>query len=149
MIVCCLGCCCFVFIVFIIIAINAFCASERQRAELNKMSGVVSPDLTRVSMKPRPDKRAKLEKYKIFYGDDPSLNWDWCEYDTYWNELGKADISADAEVELMEATFEIHSMVLEAVDTIVHDDNLLSLFYINRDLWPAIRHSWYSGKTDF
>lgn len=113
------------------------------------MSGVVSPDLTRVPIKPRPDKRAKLEKYKIFYGDDPSLNWDWCEFDAYWNERGKADISANAEAELMETTYTLHNMVLEAVDKIVNDDVLMSLFYINRDLWPAIRESWASGKMDF
>lgn len=49
----------------------------------------------------------------------------------------------------MEATFELHNMALEAVDTIVKDDVLLSLFYINRDLWPAIRESWDKGKVDF
>lgn len=49
----------------------------------------------------------------------------------------------------MEATFELHNMALEAVDRIVKDDVLLDLFYINRDLWPAIRDSWDKGKLDF
>jgi len=48
-------------------------------------------------------------------------------------------MSSKAEKILMEATFELHSMGLEAIDKIVADDTLLSLFYINRDLWPAIR----------
>lgn len=49
----------------------------------------------------------------------------------------------------MEATYELHSMALEAVDVIVNDDTLLDLFYINQDLWPAIRNGWKNGRTDF
>ena len=51
----------------------------------------------------------------------------------------------------MEATFELHNMALEAIDVILNpkDDTLLKLFYINRDLWPAIRESWSKGRADF
>lgn len=49
----------------------------------------------------------------------------------------------------MEATFELHNMALEAVDTIVKDDVLLELFNVNRNLWPAVRESWKQGKVDF
>lgn len=65
-----------------------------------------------------------------------------CEEETYWNEEGKADISANAEQILLEATFQLHSMSLEAVDKVVNDDVLLKLFYVNEELWPAIRQSW-------
>jgi len=73
------------------------------------------------------------------YGDEKTLEWSGCEWDTYWNEKGKIDMSSKAEKMLMEATFELHNMGLEAIEKIVADDTLLSLFYINRDLWPAIR----------
>lgn len=105
--------------------------------------------MSRIVIKPRPDKRAKLEKYRVFYGDEPSLDWGWCESDAYWNERAKTDISAKAEAELMEATYQVHNMALEAVDRIVKDDALLSMFYINKDLWPAIRQSWEKGRADF
>ena len=48
----------------------------------------------------------------------------------------------------MEASFEIHNMALEAVDKVVNDDTLLTLFFINRDLWPAIREDWKEGRRD-
>lgn len=49
----------------------------------------------------------------------------------------------------MEASYELHNMALEAVDMIVNDDALLEMFYINKDLWPAIKSSWKKGQTDF
>lgn len=100
-------------------------------------------------IKPRPDYQAKLEKHKVFYGDENALQWGWCEFDTYWNEEGKVEISDSAEAQLMEASFTVHNMALEAVDKIVSDDVLLSLFYVSPDLWPAVRESWNKGKTDF
>ena len=54
-------------------------------------------------------------------------------------------ISQSAETKLLEAGYEIHNMALEAVDLIVNNDTLLDLFYINRDLWPAIKASWNSS----
>jgi glutathionylspermidine synthase len=33
-------------------------------------------------------------------------------------------------------------MVLEAVDRVVKDDTLLTMFNINEDLWPIIKRSW-------
>jgi len=49
----------------------------------------------------------------------------------------------------MEASFELHNMALEAIDKIVKDDTLMTLFYINKDLWPAIKESWKVGRLDF
>jgi glutathionylspermidine synthase len=40
-------------------------------------------------------------------------------------------------------------MSLEVVDRVVKDDNLLSMFSINKDLWPMIKRSWQEGKMDF
>jgi glutathionylspermidine synthase len=39
----------------------------------------------------------------------------------------------------MEATYQLHSMALEAVDRVVNDDKLLTLFNINENLWPIIK----------
>ena len=54
-------------------------------------------------------------------------------------------ITNNAEKKLLEASYELHSMALEAVDLVVNDDTLLDLFYINSDLWPAIKSSWSKG----
>ena len=40
-------------------------------------------------------------------------------------------------------------MALEAVDIVVKDDNLLTLFGINQNLWPAVRYSWQEKQIDF
>lgn len=58
-------------------------------------------------------------------------------------------LSQKAEQEILQASYEMHSMALEAVDLVVNDDALLDLFYINKDLWPAIRASWNKGQIDF
>jgi len=54
-------------------------------------------------------------------------------------------LSQKAEKRILEASYEIHSMALEAVDLVVNDDALLDLFYINKNLWPAIKNSWKKG----
>lgn len=42
----------------------------------------------------------------------------------------------------------MHSLILTAVDKVVNDDKLLKLFNINKQLWPAIRHSWHHKQMD-
>lgn len=42
----------------------------------------------------------------------------------------------------------MHTMCLQIVDKVVNDNNLLRLFNINSDLWPAIRKSWKEGQFD-
>jgi len=42
----------------------------------------------------------------------------------------------------MEASFEMHSMFLEATKIVIRDPRLLDLFNIPSNLWPAIRYSW-------
>lgn len=54
-------------------------------------------------------------------------------------------MSSKAENDILEASYEIHSMALEAVDLVVNDDALLKLFYINPNLWKAIRSAWKKG----
>jgi len=65
-----------------------------------------------------------------------------CETDSYWNEKGQAEISQKGEKEVLEASWVLHNMALEAVDKVVKDDNLLRLFNINEHLWPAVKKNW-------
>ena len=58
------------------------------------------------------------------------------------DELGKVALTQKAEKDLFEATYSLHNMILHGVDTVVKDDKLLTLFNINKKLWPAIRYSW-------
>ena len=85
----------------------------------------------------------------ISYCYDNALQWSYCESQTYWNEWGMVVVSERAEKELLGAAIELHQMGLEAVDLVVNNDELLDMFYINRDLWPAIRHSWNKKQLDF
>ena len=48
-----------------------------------------------------------------------ALEWSSCEGDAYWNEEGKVELSAQAEKELLETSFELYNLCLEAVDLIV------------------------------
>ena len=57
-------------------------------------------------------------------------------------------ISPKAEKDLLEATYQMHSMMLGAVETITRDETLLHIFNINKDLWPAIKDSWVQKKPD-
>jgi len=43
----------------------------------------------------------------------------------------------------------MHNMGLEAVDLVVNDPVLLTMFNINKNLWPAIKYSWANKKIDF
>lgn len=85
----------------------------------------------------------------MYYATDDALDWSSCEGDSYWNEEGQVEISAKAEKELLEASYELYNLCLEAVDQIVKDDALLTLFTINEALWPAVRESWDKSNTDF
>lgn len=81
-------------------------------------------------------------EHNLTYYDEPAIDWGPCDSDAYWNDEGAMEITADAEVEILEATQEMHHMCLEAVDRVVKDPTLLRLFHIPSNLWPAIRKSW-------
>ena len=83
------------------------------------------------------------------YVEEPAIKWSDCEYDWYWHEEAKIEISQDADEALTEATFNLHNMILDGIDTVINDDKLLSLFGINKQLWPAVKKSWESHQTDF
>jgi len=49
--------------------------------------------MSRKVITPRPNKYHELEKLKVFYGEELSLEWSSCEGDAYWNEAGQVEIS--------------------------------------------------------
>ncbi len=51
--------------------------------------------------------------------------------------------------EIIEATYNIHSMCLELVDEVVKDDRLMDLFEIPYNLRPLVRDSWEKRENDF
>ena len=63
-------------------------------------------------MKPRKDFAQKVESLKLTFHDEPTIEWSYCESDAYWNEEGAAVISSKAEIEIIEATYQLHSMCL-------------------------------------
>jgi len=56
-------------------------------------------------MTPRKDYESKVENDFLTYHDEPTIEWSYCEDDAYWNELGAAVISSEAEIEILEATY--------------------------------------------
>lgn len=93
---------------------------------------------------------ARAQIYGLTFADDVVLTWDKrCDQVKYWNEQGKVVLSQKAEKEILEASFQLHNMALTAVDTVVNDDKLLTLFGINKKLWPAVRYSWAQNQVDF
>ena len=90
-----------------------------------------------------------MEKDGLTFHDLEGLKWSSISgADPYWNEEGSVKITMGAEKEIVEATYELHSMCLELVERVVNDDALLTAFEIPSVLWPAIRKSWKEKKTD-
>lgn len=109
---------------------------------MNKQSGEISARMKRVVLPQRPNFESRLEERNLSYADEPGVEWSECEEDAYWGDEGAIEITAEAELQLMEATQEMHNLCLLVVDKVVKDPNLLRMFHIPSDLWPAIRKSW-------
>jgi len=142
------GCCTLLLIITLIVVLTQLCYTSI-RDGLNKKNGIISPHLRRKAILPRPGFQDTVFKQTLTYHDEPTIEWSYCETDAYWNEEGAAIISSDAEIEILEATWQMHSMCLEVVDAVVKDPKLLRLFHIPTDLWPAVRASWDAGQRDF
>ena len=80
--------------------------------------------------------------------EEVAIKWSECEYDLYWHEEAKIELSQQADKQITEATFQLHNMMLLGVDKVVNDDKLLKLFGMNRNLWPAIKYSWKQKQID-
>ena len=86
------------FFILTTIAVCAFlimfsCDPNAVRTKLNKMPGVLNENLERRVIANVPGRDGRLYNNKIFYGDDPSLDWSSCESDLYWNEQGMVILS--------------------------------------------------------
>jgi len=49
---------------------------------------------------------------------------------------------------MMEATFIMHSLFIEATEKVVRDPRLLDLFNIPTNLWKGINYSWENRQMD-
>ena len=99
------GCYCS-FVAFVIVMSWAMSCKERAiRDELNKQPGFISEHMSRKVITPRVDLEQNVLRNSITYFQEGGTQWSDCEWDIYWNEEGKVDISQKAEKELMEATF--------------------------------------------
>lgn len=145
---CCFSYCCCLLIFTIIIVSSVYCG-DNVRDELNKQSGFINENLSRVVVTPRSGYDDTLLNQKLWYYNEPALNWTKCERDQYWPETGMAKISGKGEKEILEASWVLHNMCLELVEKVVNDDNLLKLFHVNENLWPAIKKSWSNNRQDF
>ena len=56
----------------------------------------------------------------------------------YWNESASYRLSDEGAWRIERAAYELHSMILEAVDEVVQSDVLLDEFGIPRELWPQV-----------
>lgn len=80
-------------------------------------------------------------------------------FNTHFKESeGKRDYFTQDEIiflkeskakEIIEATYNIHSMCLQLVDEVVKDEKLLDLFQIPVNVRPLVRDSWEKRETDF
>ena len=132
----------------IIVTHTVFACNTGARSNANKQSGHISDHFKRVVVEPRIDYKKRVEALGLSFHDEPSIEWSQCEEEAYWNEEGIIQISAQAEQEIMEATWQMHNMCLQVVDRVVNDPKLLRLFNIHSDLWPAIRRSWKEKQFD-
>lgn len=66
----------------------------------------------------------------------------------YWNESASYQVSDEGMWRIEKAAFEMHSLILEAVDEVVESEYLLESFGIPRELWPVIRLSWKNRESD-
>jgi hypothetical protein len=66
----------------------------------------------------------------------------------YWHESAAYEVTPEGMSSVEEASHEIHSMCLEAVDEIVNDGHLLTQFGIPRELHAAVKHSWSTRQCD-
>jgi glutathionylspermidine synthase len=78
------------------------------------------------------------------------------QYETYWDESAYYRFTLDQiEKDIEDPTAELHHMCLQAVERIVHDDDLLRKIAIPEYMWDRIRESWNSnqphlyGRMDF
>jgi glutathionylspermidine synthase len=97
---------------------------------------------------PRSDYPEQLEKYNFFYHNDDALEWSKCITDPYWGDAGQVEISKEAEVEIMQYAFELHNMILEAVEKVANDPVLMQLFGIKLELMYGVQKSWQNNQAD-
>ena len=76
----CACCCCCIMIITIIVVAALYCG-DNVRETLNKQSGFVNDHLSRIVLEARPDLEEQMLASKLWYYNEPALNWTSCERD--------------------------------------------------------------------
>lgn len=136
---------------------------ERFRADHRDSLGTTH--LTRVHETPRRDWESKTRESGLTFGTLPGVSWgkasslvsSWlpCTVarflgfeDPYWNESASYCVSDEGMWRIEKASYELHSLILEAVEEVVQSDILLESFGIPQELWAEVRKSWENRETD-
>ena len=110
---------------------NITLGPSRHRKELDALQGKTK-HLRRCQQKPRENWVSRLNSIGFDFADYPGITWGKGGLFTrsstqpYWNEEASICVSAEGMWEVEKATFECHSMCLEAVDEVVRSDVLLA-----------------------
>ncbi|KAK3281749.1 hypothetical protein CYMTET_10482 [Cymbomonas tetramitiformis] len=111
--------------------------------------------LERVKQNQRKNWKYRIEEAGLTFGKLPGVFWGralygdifgWTDY--YWNEEACYNVHSDGMWSIQKASYELHSMCLEAVAEVVEDDMLLQAFGIPQSLWAEVRRSWHAQETD-
>jgi glutathionylspermidine synthase len=149
---------------FVVLAAGLSVEAHYQRVLANSSTSGETTHLTRQAETRRWNWRRRVEQSGLTFFDLPGICWGhWLasEYllpqawirrlgidDPYWNESASYKLSDEGAWRIESAAFELHSMLLEATDEVVHSDTLLLEFGIPEELWPAVRKSWRLRDTD-
>ena len=133
----------------------------------NDESSTTPRHLKRIQEIPRADWKQKTYNSGLTYSTLPGVTWGhvvgpWlCDYifptfvsqllgyqQYYWNESASYQVSDYGMWKIESASYELHSMILEAVDEIIQSDELLEMFGIPNELWAAVRESWQNRDVD-
>eukprot|EP00931_Biecheleriopsis_adriatica_P065523 TRINITY_DN40038_c0_g1_i1.p1 TRINITY_DN40038_c0_g1~~TRINITY_DN40038_c0_g1_i1.p1 ORF type:complete len:973 (+),score=194.01 TRINITY_DN40038_c0_g1_i1:283-2919(+) len=115
---------------------------------------VTAVQLRRVTMKARENWQQLCEEVGFLFHSAAGIKWggdslmSFALEDSYWCETGAYLLSAEGKQELDRATWELHSMCLQAVEEVVRDPELMDVFQVPHRLRGAIRASWDARQPD-
>mgnify|MGYP000876556263 FL=1 len=95
-----------------------------------------------------------IDKSKLFrdiqfsFWDQAGVHFGLLYYDHYFNDTAAYEFHPDLAVQLAQATFDLHNMCLDAVDTVISSKDLMDLFEIPESLRPEIIRSWKEKEPD-
>mmetsp|Transcript_9827 Transcript_9827/g.14804 ORF Transcript_9827/g.14804 Transcript_9827/m.14804 type:complete len:504 (+) Transcript_9827:130-1641(+) len=105
--------------------------------------GTEERDITRIKQR-YPLPQSQLDNYGVAVWKNTSSN----TRKTYWNNESAYVLSEQAVDKLQRTSYELHTMLLEAVDLVIGSDELLDEFEVPQVLRPALKKSWKNRDKD-